>query len=81
MSEATSLSPVPMEVVTPAPLISSMSSPSLRVATVEVSESPGPTQRPPVLEGVKLFVDFRTGHENQGGAIEKKAAESGAKIS
>ena len=80
VSEATSLSPVPMEVVTPAPLISSMSSPSLRVATVEVTDSPGPTQRPPVLEGVKIFVDFRTGHENQGGAIEKKAAESGAKI-
>ena len=84
VTEATSLSPVPMDVVTPAiraaPL-SSMSSPGLRVATVEVAESPGPTQRPPVLEGVKIFVDFRTGHENLGGAIEKKAAEVGAVVS
>ena len=84
VSEATSLSPVPMEVITPAirpaPLMSAMSSPSLRVATVEVCESPGPTQRPPVLEGVKMFVDFRTGHENLGGAIEKKASEIGADI-
>ena len=84
VAEATSLSPVPMDVVTPAirpgPVLSAMSSPSLRVATVEECESPGPTQRPPVLEGVKIFVDFRTGHENLGGAIEKKAAEIGATI-
>ena len=84
VAEATSLSPVPMDVVTPAirpgPVLSAMSSPSLRVATVEECESPGPTQRPPVLEGVKIFVDFRTGHENLGGAIEKKAEEIGASI-
>ena len=84
VAEATSLSPVPMEVVTPAlrpgPVLSATSSPSLRVTTAEECESPGPTQRPPVLEGVKMFVDFRTGHENLGGAIEKKAAEIGATI-
>ena len=79
-AEATSLSPVPMDVVTPGPVVSAMSSPCLRVTTVEECESPGPTQRPPVLEGVKIFVDFRTGHENLGGAIENKAAEIGATI-
>ena len=91
LQEKTSLTPVPMDVVTPAvsnvrstePVLSSptitiqtVSSPSLRPPP-----SPIITQKPPILDGANIFVDFRTGHENLGKVLEKKATELGAKIS
>ena len=84
--EKTSLSPVPMDVVTPAParvLQPAASSPSLRSVSGEVEQSPSrttETQKPPVLDGVKVFVDFRgtKGHDNLSDVIAKKAKDLGA---
>lgn len=87
--DKTSLTPVPMEEATPSipraissPSLNvqSVSSPSLRPPPADVA-TPQPTQVAPVLDGVKIFVDFRTGHENLGKAIETKAFELGATIS
>jgi len=87
--DKTSLTPVPMVEATPGPPpafssptlnVQTVSSPSLRPPPV-IDESPQPTQGAPVLEGVKIYVDFRTGHENLGKAIETKALELGATIS
>ena len=74
--EKTSLSPVPMDVVTPAPA---------RVLRSVGSEEETPsrtteTQKPPVLDGVTVFVDFRgtKGHDNLSDVIAKKAKDLGA---
>ena len=57
--DTTSLTPVDMEVATPAP-----------------SQS---TARP-ILEGVKVFVDFRTGADNRGASVKSLATRLGASV-
>merc|ERR1719410_1801438 len=93
--EKTSLTPVDMDVVTPAPvsklssLPPSVASPSLRNCNKESEKSDEhlgtdddlpTTQAAPILSGVKVFVDFRTGHDNLGKVLEKKAEELGAEV-
>ena len=93
--EKTSLTPVDMDVVTPAPLsklsfLPSVASPSLCNSNKEneerVDDDSGKdddlpaTQTAPILSGVKVFVDVRIGQANVGKVLEKKAEELGAEV-
>ena len=50
-------------------------------SSAPVSQDDQLTETAPLLDGVTLFVDFRSGHTNLGRAIETKASGLGATIS
>lgn len=90
--EKTSLTPVPMAMATPAhastetPTVNRnhldtvQESPVLRPASGDQQQL-APTQSAPLLDGVNIFVDFRSGHDNMGKAIESRVSALGAKVS
>ena len=78
----TSLTPVDMEAATPITAPAPTESHDLDTTRSAPAEPERP-ERParPVLEGVIVFVDFRTGADNRGASVEALARELGATVS
>ena len=77
--DTTSLTPVDMEAATPI----SAPAPSQTHDLDKTRAAPSEPERPerPVLEGVTVFVDFRTGADNRGASVKALAMELGATVS